>query len=374
MLGPLKTSDGDHSGQTLDSCFGDAMEEKDHLDCVYLINGDNTSSNITMAKHLKGKFQAIGFQWPGQEQYHCGACNVIFLVVKEFLKSMGKLIDEDYEYFNHYLSNQQFPIVKSDFENDTPILQVKSLKHKSSVPSCYTKCFKARVLNTATLETQQQRLKNWYHLSDEPTTSHVPSSPEDHELSNQAAGNPKRPISTVQALQELFSHISLAFINSNDVLELFSQTSPACSTAQEQHSTLYSNTPWEHLCTSMEFMEPILQMFKGACNLFQCEGQTKHLALPVYNLLIKKLHHYACDSPPAWSQACCVAIKKMHKYKDHEMKNNDTLMVTLLNPTYWQRMFKLIGLSPQQSQEVMDALSQEYLILTADSSPKCEDL
>ncbi|MBW0544396.1 hypothetical protein O181_084111 [Austropuccinia psidii MF-1] len=64
----------------------------------------------------------------------------------------------------------------------------------------------------------------------------------------------------------------------------------------------------------------------------------------------------------------------MHKYQDHEMKNNDNLMATLLNPTYWKGMFKIIGLSPHRSQEVMDSLSQEYLILTPDSSPICEDL
>ncbi|MBW0469893.1 hypothetical protein O181_009608 [Austropuccinia psidii MF-1] len=121
-------------------------------------------------------------------------------------------------------------------------------------------------------------------------------------------------------------------------------------------------------------MEPILQMFEGACNFFQCDGPTKHLVLPIYNLLIKKLHHYACDSPPAWSQACHVVIEKMHRYKDHKMKNNDSLTAMLLNPTYWQGMFKLIGLSPQQSQEVMDALSQECLILITDISPICEEL
>ncbi|MBW0497809.1 hypothetical protein O181_037524 [Austropuccinia psidii MF-1] len=144
---------------------------------------------------------------------------------------------------------------------------------------------------------------------------------------------------------------------------------------------LYTQTPHgsayvlnDEVWASMEFMEPILQMFEGACNLFQREGPTKHLVLPIYNSLIKKLHHYACDSPPAWSQACHAAIDKIHKYKDHEMKNNDTLMATLLNPSYRQGMFKLIGLSPQRSQEVMDALSQEYLILTADSSPIGEDL
>ncbi|MBW0517652.1 hypothetical protein O181_057367 [Austropuccinia psidii MF-1] len=55
----------------------------------------------------------------------------------------------------------------------------------------------------------------------------------------------------------------------------------------------------------------------------------------------------------------------MHKYKDHRMKNTDTLMEMLFNPAYWQVMFKLIGLSPKQI--------QEYLIPTANSSLICED-
>ncbi|MBW0549726.1 hypothetical protein O181_089441 [Austropuccinia psidii MF-1] len=55
----------------------------------------------------------------------------------------------------------------------------------------------------------------------------------------------------------------------------------------------------------------------------------------------------------------------MHKYKDHKMKNNDTLMAMLFNPAYWQVMFKLIGLPPKQI--------QDYLILTANSSLICED-
>ncbi|MBW0510143.1 hypothetical protein O181_049858 [Austropuccinia psidii MF-1] len=112
---------------------------------------------------------------------------------------MGQLTDEDYEYFDNYWSNQRFPISESDDESKTPILQVKSLKCKSSGPS-YTKLSKAQELNTATLETQQQSLNDLYHPSAEPTTLHVPSSPEDNVLSNQVAENPKRPISTFRAL------------------------------------------------------------------------------------------------------------------------------------------------------------------------------
>ncbi|MBW0568121.1 hypothetical protein O181_107836 [Austropuccinia psidii MF-1] len=112
---------------------------------------------------------------------------------------MGKLTDEDYEYFDHYWFNQRFPIAESDYESKTPILQVKSLKRKSSGPS-YKKCSKTQAPNTATLEMQQQSLNDLHHPSAEPTTLHVPSSPEDHVLSNQVAGNPKRLISTARAL------------------------------------------------------------------------------------------------------------------------------------------------------------------------------
>ncbi|MBW0483770.1 hypothetical protein O181_023485 [Austropuccinia psidii MF-1] len=120
-------------------------------------------------------------------------------------------------------------------------------------------------------------------------------------------------------------------------------------------------------------MEPILRLFEGSCNLFQCNTPTKHLVVPVYNFLLKKLHQYACDSPPSWSQACHKAMVKLHKYKDYEMENTDILIATLLDPSYHHGIFCLIGISPVHAKEVIDVLSQEYMITTSVSPEEYQD-
>ncbi|MBW0469802.1 hypothetical protein O181_009517 [Austropuccinia psidii MF-1] len=120
----------------------------------------------------------------------------------------------------------------------------------------------------------------------------------------------------------------------------------------------------EFFWDTMEEMGPL---YCVSCNLVQQDAPTKHLVIPIYNSLIQKLHHYARNSPPEWSQACHAAIEKLHKYKYHEMNNNNTLMATFLDLTYHKGIFKLIGVAQLQDQEVMDALSQEYLISTADA-------
>ncbi|MBW0575058.1 hypothetical protein O181_114773 [Austropuccinia psidii MF-1] len=97
---------------------------------------------------------------------------------------------------------------------------------------------------------------------------------------------------------------------------------------------------------ALEFIKPILAIFDGACKMFQQDAPTKNLVLPIYNSLIKKMHHYACDSPQLWSQACHAAKAKLHKYKDLEIRNNDTLIATLLNHGYRQGMLQLVGVSP----------------------------
>ncbi|MBW0549939.1 hypothetical protein O181_089654, partial [Austropuccinia psidii MF-1] len=124
---------------------------------------------------------------------------------------------------------------------------------------------------------------------------------------------------------------------------------------------------------SIEFMEPILSLFEGACNLFQQNAPIKHLVVPVYSSLLNKLYQYACDSPPAWSQACHAAMAKLHKYNDYEMENNNTLIATLLDPSYHQGIICLIGVSPAHAKEVIDVLSQECMITTSVSPDEYQD-
>ncbi|MBW0500535.1 hypothetical protein O181_040250 [Austropuccinia psidii MF-1] len=74
---------------------------------------------------------------------------------------------------------------------------------------------------------------------------------------------------------------------------------------------IYTNTPQtdkyhltEEVWSTMEYMEPILQIFDQACNVFQSKAPSKHLVLPYYQVILNWLTHYASKSPHLWRRAC----------------------------------------------------------------------
>ncbi|MBW0538389.1 hypothetical protein O181_078104 [Austropuccinia psidii MF-1] len=100
---------------------------------------------------------------------------------------------------------------------------------------------------------------------------------------------------------------------------------------------IYTNTPQNnkyHLTkevwSTMEYMEPILQMFDQACNVFQSKAPSKNLVLPYYQLILNCITHYASKSPHSWRQE---------------------------NPKYHEGIFKQMGVPPHQAKEVIDILA-----------------
>ncbi|MBW0509736.1 hypothetical protein O181_049451 [Austropuccinia psidii MF-1] len=129
---------------------------------------------------------------------------------------------------------------------------------------------------------------------------------------------------------------------------------------------IYTNTPQtdkyhltKEVWSTMEYMEPILQMFNHACNVFQSKAPSKHLVLPYYQVILNRLTHYASNSPHLWRQACEAAHAKLKKYYDFEMANNNSLIETLLNPKYCKGIFKQMGVPPHQAKEVINILAWE---------------
>ncbi|MBW0484560.1 hypothetical protein O181_024275 [Austropuccinia psidii MF-1] len=113
---------------------------------------------------------------------------------------------------------------------------------------------------------------------------------------------------------------------------------------------IYTNTPQTdkyHLTkefwSTMEYMEPNLQMFDQACNVFQRKAPSKHLVLPYYQVILNHLTHYASKIPHSWRRACEAAHGKLKKYYNFEMANNDSLIAMLLNPKYHEGIFNQMG-------------------------------
>ncbi|MBW0534231.1 hypothetical protein O181_073946 [Austropuccinia psidii MF-1] len=127
---------------------------------------------------------------------------------------------------------------------------------------------------------------------------------------------------------------------------------------------IYTNTPktdkyhlTKEVWSAMEYMEPILQMFNQACNVFQSKAPSKHLVLLYYQVILNRLTHYASKSPHSWRRACEAAHAKLKKYYDCEMANNNSLIAKLLNPKYCKVIFKQMGVTPHRAKEVIDILA-----------------
>ncbi|MBW0551678.1 hypothetical protein O181_091393, partial [Austropuccinia psidii MF-1] len=260
---------------------------------------------------------------------------------------------------------------------------------------------KSRVLNQATLETQDKSsdiamIMGKHNLEaseqdiEELGTVLRPPGTHIHHFSlknsNSDLGLVQAKKTIVRLLQDLYTHI----LGSRKQWDLFIE---ACNKTQDPpllpisipmtrwnfflkqikqaHQLklsiqIYTNTPQtdkyhltKEVWSTMEYMEPILQMFDQACNVFQRKAPSKHLVLPYYQVILNRLTHYASNSPHLWRQACEAAHAKLKKYYDFEMANNNSLIETLLNPKYCKGIFKQMGVPPHQAKEVINILAWE---------------
>ncbi|MBW0548797.1 hypothetical protein O181_088512 [Austropuccinia psidii MF-1] len=117
----------------------------------------------------------------------------------------------------------------------------------------------------------------------------------------------------------------------------------------------FMNDPW----CSLNLMEQTLSIFDRKFNIFKQDASAKHLVLPAYSSVMKKMHHYAFESPNAWTQELHPSIEKLHKYKYIEMHNNDTPIATHMDTWCYFGLLQLALVSPPFSKEIIETLSQK---------------
>ncbi|MBW0548768.1 hypothetical protein O181_088483, partial [Austropuccinia psidii MF-1] len=348
---------GSHTGVALAWTLWEALAKQGMIKSLYSITGDNAANNVAMITILQQKFAGIGIRWPKEERFHRCACHVINLVAKKILAHMGQLTAEDYQFFDDYLGVRQAPIEDSDedAEGSNCDHQVISKIHRTAGKKPIKQ--RNRPLNHPTLETQDKSaevellVEQHFDLSD----------PED--LPNTH--------SETQTQSKTIGPQSSPYYYSNDEVELFPPANTACASVEAVTSALYENSKYqltEEQWSSMEFMEPILEMFEQSCNIFQSKGPTKHLILPYYQVLLNRLAHYASVSPQSWCQACEAAWEKLHKYYKLELANNDTLIACLVNPKYREGIFKQLRVPISRSKEIIEVLNVEVALIIAKSN------
>ncbi|MBW0495069.1 hypothetical protein O181_034784 [Austropuccinia psidii MF-1] len=104
--------------------------------------------------HLQCKLFGINIPWDQQKQFHWCTCHVLNLVAKDFLLYMGQLTNEDYEFFDDYLTIERVLFDESDNELAPKDVQasINAVKKSSGkLPKKYS-C----ALNQDTLETQDK--------------------------------------------------------------------------------------------------------------------------------------------------------------------------------------------------------------------------
>ncbi|MBW0573678.1 hypothetical protein O181_113393 [Austropuccinia psidii MF-1] len=126
---------GAHSGEALSWSLWEALSKRGMIKQLYSITGDNAGNNNTIMGHLQHKFHGININWDRDQHYHQCACHILNLVAKDFLLYMGQLTNEDYNFFNNYLSTDKVTLEDSD-NKATPSVQdvqasIKTIKKLS---------------------------------------------------------------------------------------------------------------------------------------------------------------------------------------------------------------------------------------------------
>ncbi|MBW0588771.1 hypothetical protein O181_128486 [Austropuccinia psidii MF-1] len=110
----FKSIHGAHSDEALSWSLWEALSERGMIKKLYSITGDNAGNNNTMMGHLQRKFHGININWDRDQRYHQCACHILNLVAKDFLLYMGQLANEDYNFFDNYLSTDKVTLEDSD--------------------------------------------------------------------------------------------------------------------------------------------------------------------------------------------------------------------------------------------------------------------
>lgn len=107
-------------------------------------------------------------------------------------------------------------------------------------------------------------------------------------------------------------------------------------------------------------MMPLLEEFEAVTQIFQSDQPRKHCVIPVLCHLHKILHERS-KVGGAWGTACEKAISKLLKYLRREVSNPQTLIATILDPAYRDRIFRQCGLPESIEITAIAALRSEYL-------------
>ncbi|MBW0576664.1 hypothetical protein O181_116379, partial [Austropuccinia psidii MF-1] len=278
---------------------------------------------------------------------------------KDFLSHMGELTNEDYKFFDDYLSLERALIEDSKDEHPPTAQELQgSIKRAGNSYHCTSQKRRNQAFNEVTLETQDKS-EALHCIMANNSSCRVDS---DSEI-----------MLSVQPPGEIFS------------LSICSQSNSRRAHIQRAQRLklsiqLYTSTPdgknyylSKEIWSSMEFMEPILVLFEKACNVFQSKSPTKHLVLPYYWVIMKQLEHYACVSPITWHQACEAAQAKLQNYYDLEVKNDDTLIATLLNPRYCKVIFTHLKVPASRANVIVGQLMNECATMTCIRAVELED-
>ncbi|MBW0463201.1 hypothetical protein O181_002916 [Austropuccinia psidii MF-1] len=391
----FETITGVHTGKALAWSVWESLSERGMVHWLYSITGDNAANNLAMAVDLERKFHGVNIKWPPNSLFHRCACHVLNLVAKDFLSHMGELTDEDYELFDDYLSLERAPIKDSEDEHPPMAQELQgSIKRAGNSYHCTSRKCRNRAFNEVTLETQDKS-EALHRIMANNSSCRVDSDSEIMPSVQPPAGR-----TIVRALRDLCSHIR----GSGKQRDLFIQARNKTrdpkilpinipmtrwnfflhqiQRAQRLKLSiqLYTSTPdgknyylSKKIWSSMEFMEPILVLFEKACNVFQSKSPTKHLVLPYYQVIMKRLEHYAHVSPITWCQACEAAQAKLQKYYDLEVKNDDTLIATLLNPRYCEGIFAHLKVPASRANAIVGQLMNECATMTCIRDVEMED-
>ncbi|MBW0558295.1 hypothetical protein O181_098010 [Austropuccinia psidii MF-1] len=375
------TMGGSHSGVKLAWKFLESLSERGMLRRLYSITGDNAANNTTMMGCLERKFNGIRLTWPKDERFHCCACHVLNLVAKDFLAQMGQLTDEDSSFLDDYLAVHRAPIEDSEDEESPTMTKLNDTIAKVQ------KNAGIRLPKRGVRPLNQRNLETKDNLGDfQLINGNEPNNPGAHLATYEPEPLSSANKSIVRALRDLCSHIQgspkqrQAFIQARDKTrdpKLLPINIPMTrwnyfllqrkrAESLRLSIQLYTATPEgsryklsDEIWSSIKFMHPILSLIEQSCNVFQSKAPTKHLVLPYYHVILKRLSHYAQVSPPTWHNECVAASSKLKKYYNYKMQNNDTLTATLLNPKYHKEIFKCLGVPGERSRMIIEFLCQE---------------
>ncbi|MBW0534420.1 hypothetical protein O181_074135, partial [Austropuccinia psidii MF-1] len=370
---------GSHSGDSIADVFWDALQERLMMNQLYSITGDNASSNLRMATCLQAKFANVGVAWPKRERFNCCACHVLCLVAKDFLSNIHALTEDDYQYFDHYVAMDQESMEAQDEVDTNKEEPNKNLVASFNMVHDISRG-RYRVLNEASIETQQTTINDTSHQHDEivglpnplpqvedrgiPHThsvvrvlrdlcSHIRCSPKRRELFKRICDRTKDPKLLPLSIPTTRWNYFLYQIQRAQQLKasiiLYTQ-------AAKSNIDPLSEETW----AAMEYIEPILQLSEDACMEFQTNRPTKHLVLPFYHSIRGELLRWASKTNPNWATAFQAAAEKLTKYIKYETENNDSIIACVLDPEYRQSILAQMNISTVRSQEAIESLTAEY--------------